>query len=66
MILGRTGDDLCPVLALLDYLSRRGNKPGALFQWQDGTPLSKAKFVEATRQALTAAQLPTMQAIALG
>ena len=58
VILGRTGDDLCPVSALLDYLSRRGNKPGALFQWQDGTPLSKTKFVEATRQALTAAQLP--------
>ena len=57
VILGRTGDDLCPVSALLSYLSRRGSKPGALFQWQDGTPLSKTKFVEATRQALTAAQL---------
>ena len=58
VILGRTGDDLCPVSALLNYLSRRGNNPGGLFQWQDGTPLSKTKFVEATRQALTAAQLP--------
>ena len=58
VMLGRTGDDLCPVSALLNYLSRRGNNPGALFQWQDGTPLSKTKFVEATRQALTAAQLP--------
>ena len=58
VMLGRTGDDLCPISALLNYLSRRGNNPGALFQWQDGTPLSKTKFVEATRQALTAAQLP--------
>ena len=58
VILGRTGDDLCPVVALLNYLSRRGNKPGALFQWQDSTPLSKTKFIEATWQALTAAQLP--------
>ena len=58
VILGRTGDDLCPVLALLNYLSRRGSKPGVLFQCEDGIPLSKTKFVDATRQALTAAQLP--------
>ena len=41
VILGKTGDDLCPIMALLDYLTSRGDKPGALFQWQDGTPLSK-------------------------
>ena len=68
VILDRTGDDLCPVLALLDCLSRRGNKPGALFQWQDGIPLSKTKFIEATHQALPQHnyQLKTMQATALG
>lgn len=53
MILGRIGNDLCPVSALLNYLSRKG----ALFQWQDGMPLPKTKFVETTRQALTAAHL---------
>ena len=58
VILGKTGDDLCPIMALLDYLTSRGDKPGALFQWQDGTPLSKTRFVEAVRQALTAAHLP--------
>ena len=58
VILGRTEDDICPVLALLNYLSKRGSKHGALFQWQNGTPLSETKFVEATHQALTAAQLP--------
>ena len=37
VILGRTGDDLCPVVVLLNYLSRMGNKPGALFQCHDST-----------------------------
>ena len=58
VILGKTVDDLCPIMALLDYLTRWGDKPGALFQWQDGTPLSKTQFVEAVRQALTAAHHP--------
>ena len=58
VVLGRTGDDLCSVSALANYLGRRGGSSGALFRWQDGTPLSKMRFVEAVRQALTAAQLP--------
>ena len=61
VVLGKTNDELCPVTALLQYLARRGGCPGALFQWQDGTPLSKAKFVEAVRQALSAANLPALQ-----
>ena len=28
VIIGKTGDDICPVNALLTYLSRRGDKPG--------------------------------------
>jgi len=59
--LGRTGDDLCPNSALLNYLSWRGSKLGALFQWQDGKPLSKTKFIEATRQALTIYNKPASQ-----
>lgn len=58
VVLGSTRDDLCPVVALLAYLARRGEKPGALFQWRDGTPLSKSKFVEAVREALSMAHLP--------
>ena len=61
VVLGKTNDDLCPVTAFLQYLSRRGGLPGALFQWQDGTPLSKTKFVEAVRQGLSAANLPAQQ-----
>lgn len=41
VVLGRAGDDLCPVSALLDYLTKRGGRPGVLSQWQDGTPLAK-------------------------
>ena len=29
----KTGDDLFPLSALLNYLSRRGNKAGTLFKW---------------------------------
>ena len=58
VIIGRTDDDLCPVSALLTYLKRRGSTPGALFQWDNRIPLSKTKFVDATRQALSAANLP--------
>jgi len=36
----------------------KGDRPGVLFQWQDGTSLSKTRFVEAVCQALTAANPP--------
>lgn len=58
VVIGKTGDDLCPVGALLTYLSKRGSKPGPLFQWQDGSPLTKSRFVEEVRSALSAANLP--------
>ena len=58
VILGKTVDDHCPIMALLDYLIRRRDKSGALLQWLDGIPLFKTRFVEAVRQALTAAHLP--------
>ena len=35
VVIGKTGDDLCPVSALLAYLSQRGNNPGPLFRWQN-------------------------------
>ena len=58
VVLGRTDNDLCPISALLTYLLKRGDTPGALFQWENRIPLSKTKFVEAIRRALTAANLP--------
>jgi len=35
VVIGKTGDDFCPVLALLGYLQLHGSAPGALFLWQD-------------------------------
>ena len=58
LILGRTNNVLCPVTALLTYLSYRGNSPGSLFCWDDQKPLSKSKFVNHVRQALLAANIP--------
>ena len=57
VVLGRTNDDLCPVTALLLYLSHQGNSPGPLFCWHNKTPLSKAKFVKNVRLALLRANL---------
>ena len=50
---GRTGNDLCPVNALLHYLSLRGTAPGILFHLQDGSPLTKSKFTSLFRKALS-------------
>ena len=58
VVISKTGDELCPVSALLHYLALRGNKPGPLFQWEDGSSLSKPRFVKEVRAALTAAKLP--------
>ena len=57
-MIGRTDDELCPVTALLTYLSHRGTSPGPLFRWHNNTPLSKTKFVNHVRLALLRANLP--------
>ena len=33
LVIGKTNNGLCPVTALLLYLTHRGNAPGPLFQW---------------------------------
>ena len=58
LVQGRTNDNLCPVTALLTYLSYHGNSPGPLFRWDNQKPLSKSKFVDHVRQALLAANIP--------
>ena len=50
--LGRTGNTLCPLVAMLSYLAARGTEPGPLFRLKDGRPLTKAAFVTRVRQAL--------------
>ena len=55
LFLGRTGDILCPVAAVLGYLAVRPSNPGPLFVLQDGTPLSRAHLVTSMREALSQA-----------
>ena len=55
LFIGRTGNALCPVAAVLAYLAARGNKPGPLFNFADGKPLTKERFVHHTREALSQA-----------
>ena len=49
---GRTGSDLCPVAAVLDYLRVRGSRPGPLFVFVDRRVLSRQRFVDAVCSAL--------------
>ena len=52
---GRTGTDLCPVAAVLDYMKVRGPRPGPLFVFTDGRVLTRQRFVDAVRSALETA-----------
>ena len=56
--LGRVGGDLCPVAAVMLYVSRRGPVPGCFFLFGDGSPLTKARFVGRIREALRVAGVP--------
>ena len=55
IILGSTGDSLCPVTALGNYLRVRPPGPGPLFVSSEGSPVARATFVAAVRVALLAA-----------
>ena len=58
VVLGHTGNDLCPVASMLDYLNSRGNRPGALFQSGTGEPIHRQFFVNKVQQALASAGIP--------
>ena len=55
MVVGSTGNSLCPVSASFGYLKMWGNNPGPWFKWQDGTPLARSAFVARFRQASSVA-----------
>ena len=61
VIMGRTGDLLCPVAAMAASMRARGTSPGPFFIFRDGTSLTKAKFVQITTQALQDLGLPEEQ-----
>lgn len=55
--LGKTGQQLCPMSAILPYVAVRGADPGPLFRFADGAFLTREKFVSEVRQRLIAAKI---------
>ena len=55
--LGRTGDTVCPVAALLAYLAIRPSTPGPLFLLESGSPLSREALVASVCHTLSTAGL---------
>lgn len=58
VFMSRTGNDICPVVATVQYVALRGSQPGCFFQFGDGAPLTKPKFVAKVREGLLALGLP--------
>ena len=52
VFVGRTGDLLCPVTAMVAYLAQRGGGSGPLFHFSDGRVLTRERFVARVREAL--------------
>ena len=52
VIVGCTGDKLCPVTAVLGYMGEAGCRQGPLFQYSSGKPLTQAGFVVEVKTAL--------------
>ena len=55
IFVGRTGNELCPVSAVLSYMVRRGPTPGPFFKFVSGVPLTRPKFVAEVKEALAIA-----------
>lgn len=53
--LGKTGHQLCPMTSILPYVAKRGSTPGPLFQFEDGSFLTREKFVAEVKQLLVSA-----------
>lgn len=55
VIIGGTGDSICPVAAVLGYMVQRGPGNGPLFKFADGRYLTRDRLVVAVRGALSTA-----------
>ena len=58
VVVGATGDDLCPVKAITSFVEARGSNPGPFFQDPEGTIATKPWFINELRGLLTQAGLP--------
>ncbi len=54
IVVGKTGDGIFPVAAMLGYLRVRGAGPMTLFQFKEGKPLTKPLLVSQVRETLQA------------
>lgn len=43
---------ICPVSQMLDYVSMRGNAPGPLFCWADGSSIFRSYFTRSLKEVL--------------
>ena len=59
IVSGRTGDELCPVGAVLAFMAIRPDISGPLFVRADGSPLSREFLVQSVRTALAGTDLDT-------
>uniref|UniRef100_A0A1X7TEK2 Tyr recombinase domain-containing protein n=1 Tax=Amphimedon queenslandica TaxID=400682 RepID=A0A1X7TEK2_AMPQE len=48
----RVDGPICPVMSLLSYLAMRGSQSGPLFQFKNGSPLSRRRLVGAVHESL--------------
>ena len=55
VFLAASHNELCPVAAVLSYLADHPRGEGPLFQFVDGSPLTRPKFVAEFQRALSAA-----------
>ena len=55
LFFGKSGSDLCPVSAILNYLVVREVVPGLLFEYRDGRFLTRQRFLTAVWEALQTA-----------
>lgn len=57
VFVGKTGNQLCPVTAVLSYMVARGPGDGPFFRFENGKPLTRSRFVIKIKEALTIAGL---------
>ena len=61
IVVGRTGNVLCPVTAILQYIKIRGDRPGPFFLDSSHTAVTKSQFIAQIREILSALGLPQHQ-----
>ena len=61
VFVGRTHCPLCPIAAVLAYLTKRGPQPGPLFRFCNGQPLTRGRFVAEVKEALALAGIDNSQ-----